>query len=117
MPSLLSLVTFLPIVGAVVVAALPERAAKTSALAVSLLAFVASIPLWFQFDPASPEVFQLVEKMDWIPAFGVSYHVGIDGVSLLLILLTTVLTPIIVLAGFSGVESRHRAYFALMLVL
>ncbi|MDP2310309.1 MAG: NADH-quinone oxidoreductase subunit M [Pseudomonadota bacterium] len=117
MPSLLSLVTFLPIVGAVVVAALPERAAKTSALAVAVLTFVASILLWVEFDPASLEAFQLVEKMDWIPAFGVSYHVGIDGVSLLLILLTTLLTPIIVLAGFSGVASRHRAYFALMLVL
>ncbi len=117
MPSLLSLVTFLPIVGAIVVAALPERAAKTSALVVSVLAFLVSVPLWFLFDPASPEAFQLVEKFDWIPAFGVSYHVGIDGVSLLLILLTTVLTPIIILAGFSGVESRHRGYFALMLAL
>ena len=115
---LLSLVTFLPIVGALVVAALPERAAKASALAVSVLALLASIPLWFAFD-AGPDVqgFQLVEKMDWIPAFGVSYHVGIDGVSLLLILLTTLLTPIIVLAGFSGVETKHRAYFALMLAL
>ena len=53
----------------------------------------------------------------WIPAFGVHYHLGIDGVSLLLILLTTALTPIIVLAGFSGVTERHRAYFALMLAL
>ncbi|MDP2314550.1 MAG: NADH-quinone oxidoreductase subunit M [Pseudomonadota bacterium] len=117
MPSLLSLVTFLPIVGAAIVAALPERAAKSSALAVSVLAFLVSIPLWFQFDPNSAELFQLVEKMDWIPAFGVSYHVGIDGVSLLLILLTTVLTPIIVLAGFSGVDKNQRGYFALMLVL
>ncbi len=114
---LLSLVTLFPIVGGLIVAALPERAAKSSALAVSLLAFAASVPLWFGFDAGSAEAYQFVEKMEWIPAFGISYHLGIDGVSLLLILLTTVLTPIIVLAGFSGVESNQRGYFALMLAL
>ena len=81
---LLSLVTFLPIVGGLLVAALPEKLAKPSALAVSLVAFVASIPLWFGFDPASPEPWQFVEDHEWIPAFGVHYHLGIDGVSLLL---------------------------------
>ncbi|MFN7146754.1 MAG: NuoM family protein, partial [Myxococcota bacterium] len=114
---LLSLVTFLPIVGALLVAALPERAARSSALGVSILALLASVPLWFGFDPNSADAYQFVEKMEWIPAFGISYHLGIDGVSLLLILLTTVLTPIIVLAGFSGVENNQRGYFALMLAL
>jgi NADH-quinone oxidoreductase subunit M len=114
---LLSIVTFLPILGAIVVAALPERAARTSALLVSVAALVASLPLWLGFDPGAKEAFQFVEDVSWIPAFGVHYHLGIDGVSLLLVLLTTVLTPIVVLAGFSGVTTGHRAYFALMLVL
>ncbi len=115
---LLTIVTFLPIVGALIVAALPERSAKSAALVVSLAAFAASIPLWFGFDAsASAPAFQFTEDLSWIPAFGVRYHLGIDGVSLLLILLTTLLTPIIVVAGFSGVSERHRGYFALMLAL
>jgi NADH-quinone oxidoreductase subunit M len=114
---LLSLVTFLPILGALVIAALPERAARPAALGVSIVALLASFPLWFGFDPASADAYQFVEKAEWIPAFGISYHLGIDGVSLLLILLTTVLTPIIVLAGFSGVEHNQRGYFALMIAL
>jgi len=86
-------------------------------LAVSLVTLIASIPLWFLYDPKAAAPFQLVEKIPWIEQFGVSYHLGIDGVSLLLILLTTLLTPIIILAGFSGVEKGHKGYFALMLML
>ncbi len=113
---MLSLVTFLPFVGALLVAILPQGVAKMASLGVSLLVLAVSLPLWFGYDPAGAN-FQFVENMPWIDAFGVSYHMGIDGVSLLLILLTTVLTPIIVLAGFSGVEHGHRGYFALMLAL
>lgn len=113
---MLSLVTLLPIVGALVLAMLPAQLAKPGALAISLATFVASIPLWFGYDPANP-AWQFVEEYSWIPAFGVSYKLGIDGVSLLLVLLTTVLTPIIVLSAFSGVEKGHRGYLALMLAL
>ncbi len=116
MDHLLSIVTFLPIIGALVVAALPEQTSKGAAMAVSLVALLASLPLWFGFDPNGAE-YQFVEDMAWIDAFGVRYHLGIDGVSLLLVLLTTALMPIIVAAGFSGVEKGHRAYFALMLAL
>ncbi|MEN9786025.1 MAG: dehydrogenase subunit [Pseudomonadota bacterium] len=117
MDSLLSIVTFLPILGAAVVALLPERSAKVSAMAVSVLALLASIPLWTGFDPGSAEAYQFVQNVPWIERFGVSYHLGIDGVSLVLVLLTTAMMPIIVAAGFSGVERNHRAYYALMLVL
>ncbi len=113
---MLSLVTFLPIIGALVLAMLPRSVAKPAALAISLVALAASLPLWFGYDPHGAD-FQFVEDMAWIDAFGVRYHMGIDGVALLLILLTTALTPIIILAGFSGVEDNHRAYFALMLAL
>lgn len=113
---MLSLVTFLPIVGALVLAVLPRSASKMGALAISLVILAASLPLWFGYDPHGAE-FQFVEDMAWIDAFGVRYHMGIDGVGLLLILLTTALTPIIILAGYSGVEEGHRGYFALMLAL
>jgi NADH-quinone oxidoreductase subunit M len=114
----LSLVTFLPILGGLLVAALPSSMARVSAFAVSLVTLAVSVPLWFLYDigEKAPQ-FQLEEKLPWIDAFGVSYHLGIDGVSLLLILLTTILTPIIVLAGFTGVEKGHKGYMALMLVL
>ena len=115
---LLSIVTFLPIVGAILVAALPERAAKGAAMAIAVAALVASIPLWFGFDvSASAPMWQFEEDHPWIAAFGIRYHLGIDGVSLLLVLLTTLLTPIVVAAGYSGVDKDHRAYFALMLAL
>ncbi|MSQ01830.1 MAG: NADH-quinone oxidoreductase subunit M [Myxococcales bacterium] len=113
---LLSLVTFLPIALAVVVAVMPKDAARYGAFGASLLVFAASLPLWFGYDPAGAE-YQFIEKHPWIEAWGVSYHLGLDGVSLLLVLLTTALTPLILLAGFSGVHEKYRGYAALMLAL
>ncbi len=113
---MLSLVTLLPMLLAAAVAMLPERLARPGALAASLLVLAISLPLWFGFDPADSG-YQFVEQVPWIAQWGVSYHLGIDGVSLLLILLTTGLTPLILLAGFSGVEKNFRGYAALMLAL
>ncbi len=113
---MLSLVTFLPILAAVVVAAAPQGVAKPLSLGASLAIFLASIPLWFGFDPVGAE-YQFVEDMAWIEAWGVRYHLGLDGVSLLLVLLTTALTPLILLSAFSGVSQNYRAYAALMLAL
>jgi NADH-quinone oxidoreductase subunit M len=119
---LLSLVTLLPIALGLLVAAAPKSAAKVMAFGSSIVVFVASLPLWFGYKlpeegQAAPPLYQFVEDWQCIPQWGVHYHLGIDGVSLLLILLTTVLTPLILLAGFSGVEKNYRAYAALMLVL
>ncbi|GDX82163.1 NADH:ubiquinone oxidoreductase subunit M [Deltaproteobacteria bacterium] len=113
---LLSLVTLLPIALGIVVAAMPQSASRMGALVASIVVFVVSIPLWTGFDAAGAE-YQFVEDMDWIAQWGVRYHLGIDGVSLCLILLTTAMTPLILLAGFSGVEKNFRGYAALMLVL
>ena len=99
MDHILTIVTFLPIVGALVLAAMPESASKGAAMAISLLTLLASIPLWTGFDPASTAAYQFEQSIPWIEAFGVQYHVGIDGVSLLLVRLTTALMPIIVAAG------------------
>ena len=113
---LLSLVTFLPIALAVLVAVLPQGSSRPAAFGASLVVFVASIPLWFGYDPSGAE-YQFVEDFAWIESWGVRYHLGLDGVSLLLVLLTTALTPLILLAGFSGVDQRYREYAALMLAL
>lgn len=113
---MLSLVTLLPMLLAAAVAMLPERLARPGALIASLFVLALSLPLWFGFDPADSG-YQFVEQVPWIAQWGVSYHLGIDGVSLLLILLTTGLTPLILLAGFTGVEKNFRGYAALMLVL
>ncbi len=113
---MLSLVTFLPILAALVVMALPHALSKPVSLFASAAIFLVSLPLWFGFDPAGAE-YQFVEMAPWIEAWGVSYHLGLDGVSLLLVLLTTALTPLILLSALSGVEHNYRAYAALVLAL
>src|SRR5215203_5039620 len=96
---LLSLVTFLPLVGAVIIMLtrgspeLVARNARNVALWTSLITFVVSLLLWSGFDPDVSD-FQFVEKAAWIPAFGIYYHMGIDGISLFFVLLSTLLTPI-----------------------
>ena len=91
-----------PLVGAVVVAAIPRTRvllAKQVALGVSLVVLALTVVLALRFEPNSEEQFQFAETHQWIPQFGVSYAVGIDGIALLLIGLATVLTPICILAS------------------
>ena len=116
----------IPLVGAVVVAAMPERAAlraKQLALAISLVVLALTVAMALQFDAGAEEQFQFVEKREWIPAFGVSYALGVDGIALVLIALAAVLTPIVLLAGWhdadpgSGAKRSTSTYFALFLVL
>lgn len=116
---LLSLLIFLPTAGAVLLLFVPEsspRAAKGIALAISVLELLVSIPLWTGFDPRNGG-FQFVEASPWIPSLGISYTVGIDGISLLLILLTTVLTPVSLLFSLSHVERSVRAFSIAFLIL
>src|SRR5512141_2717960 len=89
---LVSVVTFTPLVGALIVAVAPGRYARPLALAASLVAWVASMFLIVGFEPASGRAFQFVEGADWIPAFGIQYKVGIDGLSLILVVLTTTIS-------------------------
>jgi NADH:ubiquinone oxidoreductase subunit 4 (subunit M) len=82
----------------------------------SALLFALSLKLYFLFDSAGPE-FQAVERSEWIPLLGIQYHVGIDGLSLWLVLLTTALMPIVLLGSFHAVEMRHREYYFLLMAL
>ncbi|MBR7743262.1 NADH-quinone oxidoreductase subunit M [Phycicoccus sp. BSK3Z-2] len=122
---LLTLMMVVPLVGAVVVAALPAgsvvRTARPVALGASLLTLVLAVLAWVGFDTGSGAMFQLTETYSWIPQLGVSYALGVDGIALALILMATVLTPVSLLAAWNDVEDeepgRLKRYFALMLVL
>jgi NADH-quinone oxidoreductase subunit M len=122
---LLSVIIFAPLAGVLFILlsyswkADEETAAKSArgvALWVSLITFVVSLALWIQFDPTRAD-FQFVEKVDWIKAYGIKYHVGIDGISLFFVLLSTFLTPICVLASWEAITKNVREYMIAFLAL
>src|SRR5215471_12068866 len=116
---LLSAVVFLPVLGALLLLLVPKsnpEAAKWLAFVVSLVVFAVSIPLWTRFDVGNAG-FQFQEHAEWVPAIGISYSLGLDGISLVLVLLTTLLTPVSLLFSVSHVEKSVRAFSISFLVL
>ena len=114
---ILSIVAFLPAVGALLLLAIRNDALiKGFTLAITLITFVLSLPIYFQFD-ASTAAFQFEEKAGWIEAIGAGYHLGIDGISLFMVMLTTFMMPIVVLGSWTSVEKNLRGFFASILVL
>ena len=119
---LLSLLIAVPLVGACLVLLVPgkdeERAALVRQLGfgISLVVFALTLVLWWRFDPTSPE-FQFVEKVAWIPAFGIDYHLGVDGISLWLVVLTGFLTPIALLCSWESIEKKTRVFVFFVLAL
>jgi len=116
---LLSWLVWLPIAGGVAVLALGSRraaAARWTALAVSAGAFVLSVPLWTGFDTTSAAM-QFVERVPWIPAVNAWYHLGVDGIAMPLVLLTTFITPLVVVAAWTVIEKKPAQYFAAFLVM
>jgi NADH-quinone oxidoreductase subunit M len=119
----LTVIGLIPLLGAAVVAALPAGVtdrAKHIALGTSLVTLVLGIAAALQFDTRSTQQFQLSEQHRWIPEFGVSYAVGVDGIALTMILLAVILTPVCILAAWHDVPEggkREKNYFALMLAL
>jgi len=116
---LLTLVTFLPVLGAVLIALLPRGEGgqhKGIAFLFSLLTFVLSIALWTGFR-AAPGRYAFEQRTEWAPALGFSYHVGLDGVALLLFLLTTFLGPIVVLSSWNFIQERVNVYCIALLLL
>src|SRR5262245_16486014 len=119
---LLSVVTFLPLVGALLVLALPrERTALIARVATAIfgLGFLVSLPLWTAWwtTPADAYGYRFAERLDWIPGIGAAYSLGVDGISMLLVLLTTLLGLLAALSSWSAVQRRVREYYALLLVL
>ena len=116
--NLLDFVIFLPLVGAIAIGFLPRdnvRLLRYAALGVTLLTFVMSIGLLMNFD-SGKSGFQLGTEAEWVPEWGVGYVTGLDGVSLWMVMLTTFLMPLGVLASWS-IDKRHKPYFAFLLAL
>jgi NADH-quinone oxidoreductase subunit M len=117
---LLTLTTFLPLLGALMVLAggrgLKDEGARWVALGASLATFIVSLVVLGRFDPAAEQPFQMVELARWVESIGLSYAVGVDGVSIWMVLLTTFLFPVSILASWTIVKDVRR-FMAAMLVL
>ena len=119
---LLSLSWLLPLVGGLVLLLVgnadgrKNRLIRWLAVGVSLVTLVVTLVLWAGFDAASAD-FQFVERRDWIPAFGISYSVGLDGISLLLVVLTAFLTPIALLSSWESVGRKVKEFSIVLLLL
>lgn len=118
LPGDISLLLLLPLIGALVLLLVPRQQRQTLltlALLSSTAAFIWSLRLFQAFDPGAGEM-QFVERIPWMPAFGIGYIVGIDGISLFLVLLTTFLMPLAIVASWT-VQDRIKEYLFFMLVL
>jgi NADH-quinone oxidoreductase subunit M len=116
---LLSLLVWLPIAGGAVVLvmdALGNTACRQTALIVSILTFMLSIPLYFGFDTSTASM-QFQEIIPWIEAFNANYYLGVDGISMPLIILTTFTTMLVVLAGWQVIKDKTAQYMAAFLIM
>ncbi|MBY8915010.1 NADH-quinone oxidoreductase subunit M [Nitratireductor sp. L1-7-SE] len=118
---ILSTVTFLPLVGALLILLIREDGAgarrniRNVALLTTVFTFVLSLFIWIGFDASTPG-FQMVEKREWLGS-GISYHMGVDGISMLFVILTTFLMPLCILASWDAVEHRVKEYMIAFLIL
>ena len=117
---ILSIMTYTPVLGALLlmlfVPAQDTRMIKGTATIFTCLSFVFSLVVWSKFEIGTHEM-QLVEQASWIPSLGVSYHFGVDGISLLLVMLTTIISIIVVLCSYSDVEERLKEYYVCLMLL
>jgi len=119
---ILTVITFLPLVGVAFILvqrgdeATVARVSRWAALWTSLATFLLSLLVWINFDPTSAK-FQFVEKHAWIQGFDINYFMGVDGISVFFVLLSTLLTPLCILASWEAVEKRVREYMVAFLAL
>src|SRR5205085_11165406 len=115
----LSLILFTPLAGALILLLVNKQnanAIRWIANIVALIGFLISVPLWFWYNSSNPE-FQFVERAPWIPSIGAEYFLGVDGFSVLLILLTTMMGSIAVLSSWTAITERVKEYYIFLLVL
>ena len=108
---------WLPLLGMVHVLWAAEDRAKWLALRWSLVVFVLSVGLWWAYDPALGGGYQLASSRPWIAVWGVNYALGLDGISLFMVLLSTFTTPLAILGSFNYIKKRQKPFYALMLLL
>src|SRR5688572_30425142 len=113
---LLSLAIWLPIAAGVLVLAAGDRHARWIALAGAVLGFLVTIPLYTGFDLKSAG-FQFEQRLAWIQTFNIWYHLGVDGISVLFVLLNSFITILVVISGWSVIETRVSQYYASFLVM
>ncbi|MBU1175411.1 MAG: NADH-quinone oxidoreductase subunit M [Alphaproteobacteria bacterium] len=119
--SILTAITFLPLIGALAIVTVPGDSARFDAtmrwiaLVTTLTVFAATLVLWAMFDPADPD-FQFVVNFEWLPG-GIGYRMGVDGISILLVVLTALLLPICVVASWQSITVRVREYMIAFLIL
>jgi NADH-quinone oxidoreductase subunit M len=118
--NILTIVTFFPLAGMIVLLFINKENKNLIRLWANIVGFAGffiSVPLWLWFDFDKSDQFQFVQQVPWIKALGAEYHVGIDGISLLLIMLTTLLGSLAILSSWSAIESRTKEYYAFLLML
>jgi NADH-quinone oxidoreductase subunit M len=113
---ILHVLLILPLLGAIPVLLGPVALARRTALLITVVEFILSAGLWWAVN-TTPGTLQLTTSLPWIPAWGISYAVGIDGISLTMVLLTTLLMPLCVLGSWNYITERERGYYAMLLTL
>ncbi|NIR46858.1 NADH-quinone oxidoreductase subunit M [candidate division KSB1 bacterium] len=114
----LSIITFLPLLGALILFLIRgdrQQTIKFTALSVALITFLISLPVYFLFEPHAGMQFEEIQS--WIPALGIKYRLGIDGISLFMVLLTTFLTPLVILSSWKSISKNLKGYMISMLFL
>lgn len=117
--TILTYLLLIPIVGSIIILFISEvnkQLIRWAGFIVSFLSFIISLIVYLQFNPSNPQ-FQFIEKVLWIKSLNISYHVGVDGISLILILLTTFLTPITLLSTWKAIEKNVKMFTFSMLLL
>jgi NADH-quinone oxidoreductase subunit M len=114
---ILTIITFLPAIGALLILFFKkENIIKVLSFMFSLITFIISMTLYIYFDGTTYKM-QFVEHIPWVKDYGISYFVGVDGISLFLVLLTTFITPIAILSSFKGITEKIKGYMVCMLIL
>lgn len=116
---LLTFLLFTPLVGAMLLLFIPkgkDNLIRVGGLVISIVAFVISLLIYFDFDPSTAQ-FQFLHDVEWISALNIHYKVGVDGLSLILVLLTTFLTPLTLLSSWSSIEKKIKEFTFFMLML
>jgi NADH-quinone oxidoreductase subunit M len=118
-PGILTAIAFLPAAGAIALLPLPRRltpAIRALGLGVAVVVLALSVPVYLGFDGSRADM-QFEERAAWMPTLGIAYHVGVDGISLLLVLLTALLTPLAMASAWPAIEERVKEFVIAMLVL
>jgi len=116
---LLSFILFAPLAGMLVLLLIPSSSKNLIKLWANLVAFacfLVSVPLVTRFDK-SVSGYQMMERMDWIPSLGAKYLVGVDGISMLLVMLTTVVSFLAILSSWNAIDNKLKEYYAMFLLL